>query len=175
MGLMGVPLVRDHADYRLMTRQALEALLSYSEANLFLRGIVTEIGFSTAQVPYKRPARHAGASSYTLAKMLGLAFAGITSFTSMPLRAIAVLGLVSAFVSAGLGLWVLWLALFHHDHIVPGWASTVVPMSLFTTVQLISMAIIGEYLARMYTETKRRPRYHVETVAGSNRPFRPPT
>lgn len=158
---MGVDVVFDHADYRLLTRRAIEALREYGESNLFLRGIIPTLGFRSSKVYYERQERFAGESKYPLRKMLGLAIEGITSFSPLPLRMIAALGIVVTIVSAFLGLWTVAVRLFS-DTTVPGWASTVVPVYFLGGLQLLGIGVIGEYLSKVYTEVKRRPRYIIE-------------
>ena len=158
---MGVDVVFNHADYRLLSRRALEALKDYSEVNLFLRGIVPTLGFKSAIVSYVRNERFAGESKYPLHKMLGLAIDGITSFSAFPLHLIAALGLVMFLVSLALSSWVLWTRLFT-ENAIPGWASSVLPMYLMGGIQLFSIGVLGEYISKVYLETKRRPRYIIE-------------
>jgi glycosyltransferase involved in cell wall biosynthesis len=159
--LFGVRIVRHHADYRLLSRRALDSLKQYSEVNLFLRGIVPLMGYRSTIVPYERAARFAGESKYPLRKMLALAFNGITSFTPMPLRLIAMLGIVVSALSLAMMLWVLWVKLATNEAI-PGWASSVIPIYFLGGIQLLSIGVLGEYVAKLYIETKRRPRYFVE-------------
>ena len=161
MQRLGVDLVFNHADFRLMSRRAIEALRQFDESNLFLRGIVPLIGFSSATVSYERGERLAGVSKYPLRKMLGFALEGITSFSTVPLRLITVLGfLVSAF-SFAMILWVLYGHLVH-GALVPGWASSVVPIYFLGGIQLLCIGILGEYVAKIYVETKRRPRFIID-------------
>ncbi len=159
---MGVDIVADHADYRLMSARALQALAGYGEVNLFLRALVPQLGFSVATVPYRRAERFAGESKYPLRKMLAFAFEGITSFSTRPLRLITLLGFVVSTVSFVLALWALFTAIFMRST-VPGWASTVVPIYFICGVQLLCVGIIGEYVGKIYLETKRRPRFIIET------------
>jgi glycosyltransferase involved in cell wall biosynthesis len=158
---MGVDVVFNHADYRLLSRRALEALKDYSEVNLFLRGIVPTLGFKSAIVSYVRNERFAGESKYPLHKMLGLAIDGVTSFSAFPLHLIAALGLVMFLASLALSSWVLWTRLFT-ENAIPGWASSVLPMYLMGGIQLFSIGVLGEYISKVYLETKRRPRYIIE-------------
>jgi glycosyltransferase involved in cell wall biosynthesis len=160
--LMGVEAMFNHADYRLLSRRAIEHLSAFGESNVFLRGIIPLIGLPSAKVSYSRRERFAGESKYSLRKMLALAFEGVTSFSTTPLRMITVLGLVVFVVSGCLGVWGLYTALSRNA--VPGWASTVVPIYFLGSVQLLSIGIIGEYLAKMYMEVKRRPRYIIEKM-----------
>lgn len=160
---MGVEIVFNHADYRLMSRRAIEALRGFGESNLFLRGIIPQLGFPTSIVQYERHERFAGESKYPLGKMLALAWQGITSFSATPLRVITAIGITVSIASLALGFWALWIRLFTSDA-VPGWASVVVPLFLLSGVQLLSLGIIGEYLAKVYLETKARPRFFVEEL-----------
>ncbi len=159
--LFGVRIVRHHADYRLLSRRALESLKQYSEVNLFLRGIVPLMGYRSAIVHYERAARFAGESKYPLRKMLALAFDGITSFSAVPLRLIAMLGLAVSTLSLAMMLWVLWVKLAT-TRALPGWASSVIPIYFLGGIQLLSIGVLGEYVAKLYIETKRRPRFFVE-------------
>ena len=162
---MGIDIVFNHADYRLMSRRAIEALREYDEANLFLRGLIPQLGFNTAIVEYERHERFAGESHYPLGKMISLAMSGITAFSIGPLRFITYLGLMIAMASFIAGAWSLVVTLFT-DSTVPGWASTVVPLFFLGGVQLVSLGIIGEYVGRIYFETKRRPHYHIDQLVG---------
>nr|WP_295658796.1 glycosyltransferase family 2 protein [Polymorphobacter sp.] len=162
---MGVEIVYDHADYRLMSRRALTALAQYSESNLFLRALIPQLGFTVATVPYRRAERFAGESKYPLSKMLAFALDGVTSFSTRPLRLITLLGFLVSTVAFALGLWALWVAVFT-SHSVPGWASTVVPIYLICGVQLLCIGIIGEYVGKIYFETKRRPRFIIDRMLG---------
>jgi glycosyltransferase involved in cell wall biosynthesis len=161
---LGVDVVFNHADYRLMSRATIEALKQYGEVNLFLRGIIPQLGFKTATVFYKRAERYAGESKYPLRKMLGLAWDGLTSFSSSPLRWITAFGFVISLLSFSFGGWALAATLIFNAAI-PGWASTVIPMYFLGGVQLLSLGIIGEYISKIYLETKRRPRYIIEKIA----------
>jgi polyisoprenyl-phosphate glycosyltransferase len=158
---LGAEIVFNHADYRLMGRRALRALAEYDEVNVFLRGIIPQLGFRTSIVYYDRLERFAGESKYPLKKMLALAWNGVTSFTAAPLRAITVMGIFIALISFGITLWALVLRIFTRNT-VPGWASTVVPIYLLGGLQLFAIGLIGEYLAKTYMETKRRPHFFIQ-------------
>ena len=158
---MGVEVVFDHADYRLMSRKAIEALREFGEVNLFLRGIIPQLGFSQSSVHYDRAERFAGVSKYPLRKMLALAWQGITSFSDIPLRVITVIGLLVSLCSFIISGWALFLRFFTQEAI-PGWASTVLPIYFLGGIQLLCLGVIGEYLAKVYQETKRRPRYTID-------------
>jgi glycosyltransferase involved in cell wall biosynthesis len=164
--LFGVNIVYNHADFRLMSRRAIEGLRQFEEVNLFLRGIIPLIGYRTATVEYDRGARVAGESKYPLRKMLALAADGITSFSATPLRLVAALGMMVFVVSIALMGWALWVRLFT-DHAVPGWASSVIPAFFLGGVQLLSLGVLGEYMAKVYFEVKRRPRFIIEKVVGA--------
>ena len=161
MNLLGVEVVYNHADYRLMSRRAIEALQDYKEVNLFLRGVVPLIGFRSAQVYYKRAERHAGKSKYPLKRMLAFAFEGIASFSVTPLRLITGLGLLVFAITMLMSVYILCVKLFT-DATVPGWTSTVLPMYILGGIQLFCTGIIGEYLGKMYQEVKARPRYIID-------------
>jgi hypothetical protein len=158
---LGVEVVPDHADFRLLGRAARTALLAHPEGNLFLRGIVPRLGFRSTRVLYDRQPRGEGRSKYSLARMLGLGIDGVTSFSAVPLRMIAALGAFLFLVSMAVSAWVLGVKLFT-DHAVPGWASTTLPIYALGGVQLLSLGLVGEYVAKIYLEVKRRPRYLVE-------------
>lgn len=161
LGWMGVAVVFNHADYRLMSRRTLDALREYDEVNLFLRGVIPTIGFPSTTVEYDRKERFAGESKYPLRKMLALAFDGITSFSAVPLRLIAGLGVLIFIFSIAMSVWVMWVRMFTGDAI-PGWASSVLPMYFLGGVQLFSIGVVGEYVSKIYTEVKRRPRFFIE-------------
>lgn len=160
---VGVEIIYNHADYRLMSQRAVRHLQEYSEVNLFLRGIIPLLGFPTGTVYYDRSARFAGESKYPLRRMLALAFDGITSFSVTPLRFIAALGLAVFLMSFAMVAWVLYGRLFM-DAAIPGWASSVIPIYFLGGIQLLSIGVVGEYVAKIYMETKRRPRFSIETV-----------
>lgn len=161
LSLMGVDLVFNHADFRLLSRRAVMALSQYGEVNLFLRGIIPQLGFPSTTAHYQRQRRLAGETKYSLRKMLSLAAEGVTSFSAFPLRVVTVLGITVFVISLLLGIWAVAIKLFTNQA-VPGWASTVVPTYFLGGIQLLGIGIIGEYLAKIYLETKRRPRSHIE-------------
>lgn len=160
---LGIEIVFNHADYRLMSRRAIEALRSFPETNLFLRGLIPQLGFRSAQVTYARSERFAGESKYPLGKMLALAWQGVTSFSAAPLRAITALGVLVSLGSTAMGFWALWVRLFS-DSALPGWASIVIPVFFLSGVQLLSLGVIGEYIAKLFIETKQRPMYIIENI-----------
>ena len=158
---LGVETVPDHADYRLLGRRAVEALRQYGEANLYLRALVLELGFTTATVVYDRAERAAGVSKYPLRKMVSLAIDGVTSFSTTPLRIIAVAGFIIAGASFLMGGWAMLSALVLNTT-VQGWASLMVSIYFVCGVQMIALGIIGEYVGKIYLEAKGRPRFIVE-------------
>ncbi len=160
---MGVRVVYNHSDYRLMSRRAVETLRGYGESNLFLRGLIPQLGFRSETVRYERSARFAGTSKYPLRKMLALALEGITSFSIQPLRLITALGILVSAVTFILGIWAV-VAAVGFKATVPGWTSTVVPIYFMGGIQMLCLGIIGEYIGKIYLETKRRPRYVIEQL-----------
>ena len=154
MRLFGAEIVDNHADYRLLSRRALEALLRFGEVNLFLRGMVPLLGFPSKKVYYNRAERFAGESKYPLRKMLGFAMEGITSFSVKPIRLITLLGVVFGIYS---------LISLCTGHAVAGWTSLIMSIWLIGGVNLIALGLIGEYIGKIYMETKRRPRYILES------------
>ncbi|WP_366142596.1 glycosyltransferase family 2 protein [Acetobacter orientalis] len=162
MHLLGIELVSQHADFRLLDHKALQALLQYNENNLFLRGLIPLIGFSTTSVHYSRLKRIAGTSKYPLARMISLAVEGITSLSVAPLRAIAIIGLFVTSIATLCIVYALLTKLF--SHAVSGWTSVTIAIFFMGGVQMLSLAIIGEYIGKIYLETKRRPRYHIQST-----------
>lgn len=156
---MGVDIIPDHADYRLMSSRVLDALEGYGETNLFLRGLVPQLGFKQSVVYYSRSEREAGTTHYPLSKMAALAIDGVTSFSVKPLRIITLLGLVVAFLSFVGIIYVL--VSFISGNYVDGWASTTTILCFVSGIQMISLGVIGEYIGKIYLETKHRPRYIV--------------
>lgn len=161
MKKMGVELVHNHADFRLLGRRAIEALRQYGEVNMFLRGIVPLIGYTAASVKYDRAERFAGTSKYPLRKMLSFAIEGVTSFSIVPLRLITMLGFMVSALSFAMILFIVYGTVVLRAAI-PGWASSVVPIYFLGGIQLLSIGILGEYIAKIYLETKQRPRYFIE-------------
>jgi len=164
MRLMGVDIVENHADFRLMSKRALEWLKKFEEVNLFLRGIIPLLGLRSDIVYYDRKERFAGESKYPLKKMLSFAWDGITSFSVAPLRFITFLGVGVLVLSFFLALWVLVSKL--SGEAVSGWTSMMLIVLFLGGVQMLSIGIIGEYIGKIYKETKRRPRFFVEKIEG---------
>jgi hypothetical protein len=161
MRWMDVDLVYNHADYRLMSRKALGYLGQFGEVNLFLRGVVKLIGLPTAVVTYDRQERFAGESKYPLRKMVAFAIDGITSFSVTPIRWVTYTGLAFVVFSAAAGLYgLISLAAGVAE---PGWTSLILSVWFIGGVQLLSLGLFGEYLGKVYQESKGRPRYFIET------------
>lgn len=159
---LGGEVVYNHADYRLMSKRALQALAEYGEVNLFLRGIVPMLGFKTAEVYYERAPRFAGESKYPLKKMLAFALEGITSLSTRPIRAITWLGLFIFAVSIIMLIYIL--ARYFTGQTVAGWSSMTVSLWAIGGLIMLSLGIIGEYIGKIYLETKHRPRFHIAEV-----------
>ncbi|WP_420265898.1 glycosyltransferase family 2 protein [Candidatus Magnetominusculus dajiuhuensis] len=155
MTLMGVNLIYNHADYRLLSRAALDAFQRYGEVNRFLRGMFPAMGFKHSIVTYKREKRFAGTTKYPLKKMVSFAVEGITSFSNFPLRIAFVLGFVNFIAAVMLGLWTIASKL--KGIAIPGWASIVLPIYLFGGIQLMFIGILSEYVGKIYMEVKHRP------------------
>jgi polyisoprenyl-phosphate glycosyltransferase len=162
MSSMGVPLIFNHADFRLLSNRALIELQQYKESNLFLRGIIQLIGMKSSIVEYKRSKRMAGESKYPLNKMMLFAFNGITSFTSFPLKLITGIGIGISLFCLVLSVWVGVVVLKGNN--VPGWASITLPLYFLGGIQLLAIGIVGEYISRIFVETKRRPHYHIDRI-----------
>jgi glycosyltransferase involved in cell wall biosynthesis len=166
MAFMKVDIVFNHADFRLLSRKALNALSEYREVNLFLRGLVRLLGYKSAIVEYERSERFAGESKYPLSKMLSFAWQGVTSFSTAPLKLITTIGFIISFVSMMLAMWGVCTSIFW-DAALPGWTSTVVPMYFLGGIQLVSLGVLGEYISKIYMEIKGRPRFNIEKLYGS--------
>ena len=157
---LGVDIVYNHADYRLMSKRALDELEHFKEVNLFLRGIVPLIGFQSAIVPYERHERFAGESKYPLKKMLSFAMDGITSFSVKPIRMVTAAGILIFSISILMLIYFLVLHLLRHT--VAGWTTIVISVWAIGGLQLLAIGIIGEYIGKIYMETKERPKFIVE-------------
>lgn len=160
MSLLGVRVIYNHADFRMMTRRAVNELKQFPERNLFLRAVVPLVGFKSDMVYYDRTARTAGETKYPLKKMLAFAWNGISSFSIVPLRLVTFTGFLISLLGA---CFVLKILFNYNAHgAVSGWASTVTLITLFSGVQLISLGIIGEYIAKIFVEVKKRPLYIID-------------
>lgn len=154
---LGLETVYNHADYRLMSARALHLLQQYGESNMFLRGIVPQIGLKTAVVTYPRTARTAGETKYPLSKMIALSIDGVTSFTAKPMRWIFMVGLILLVIDVAVALWV-FISYFMHETI-SGWSSLMLSIWFLGSLMLMGLGIVGEYIGKIYTEVKHRPRY----------------
>jgi glycosyltransferase involved in cell wall biosynthesis len=163
MKLLNVPLIHNHADYRLISNPVLLAFQEYTETNLFLRGIFPQMGFKATTVPYRRLARSSGESHYSLRKMISLALTGLISNTSLPLKWITGIGFILFFATLIMSGWVL--VSYLKGETLPGWASITLPIYFIGGIQLLSLGIIGQYISKIFIETKRRPPYHIEEIS----------
>ena len=167
MKLMGVDMVYNHADFRLMSRTALHALAQFEERNLFLRGMVPLIGFRSDNVYYDRGERFAGESKYPLKKMLSFAFDGITSFSINPIRLISAIGVIACVISVIMAIYAIVQKILGNVNV--GWTSIMCSIWLIGGLQMLGIGLIGEYIGKMYKEVKRRPRFIVERYIGDRR------
>ncbi len=156
---MGFATIYDHADYRLMSNRALQLLSEYGESNLFLRGIIPQIGLRTDIVKYDRHERVAGESKYPLAKMLSFSIDGITSFSSTPIRMIFLLGIILLILDVIMSIYV-FISYFGHD-VIPGWTSLMLSVWFLGSLILIGLGVVGEYIGKIFVEVKHRPRYAI--------------
>lgn len=161
MSYLGVQIIKNHADFRLLSNKVNKELLKYQESNLFLRGLILELGFKIDYIYFDVKDRHAGESKYTLTKMLSLAWSGISSLSIKPLRLITLIGALAFIFSFFMGGYVLYVSLFT-DNAIPGWASTLFPIYFIGGIQVLSIGIVGEYIGKIYLEVKARPRFIIE-------------
>ena len=160
MKIMGVDVIYNHADFRLTSKRVLDSFENYKEVNLFLRGIFPLIGYKNSVVYYERDKRFAGESKYPLKKMLSFACDGITSFSIKPLRMILSLGLIILFISIAIMIYSLVVKIM--GKVVPGWTFITISIWFIGGLQMLSIGVIGEYIGKIYNETKQRPRYFIE-------------
>ncbi|MCM3017019.1 glycosyltransferase involved in cell wall biosynthesis [Priestia megaterium] len=160
MNKLGIQLVQNHADFRLMSKRALGELMKYKEGNVFLRGLVPLVGFRSTEVTYDRKERTAGESKYPLKKMLAFAFDGITSFSVAPIRLLTLLGGASFLFSIAFGIYALIQKYLDHTQI--GWTSLILSIWLVGGLQLMGMGLVGEYIGKIFNEVKQRPKYAIE-------------
>ncbi len=164
MRSLGGDVVYNHADFRLMSKRAVSALMQFPERNLFLRGLVKSLGFRQAVVTYDRAERYAGSSKYPLRRMIAFAWDGITSFSVRPLRIILGLGLLCIVIAVAV---IVWAVVVHAEgHTLPGWTSLLVSVWFVGGVILTSLGIMGEYIGKIFSEVKRRPRYIIADRVG---------
>lgn len=169
MKAFGAEIVFNHADYRLMSKKALEHLSSFEEVNIFLRGLVPLVGFKSTSVYYDRAERMAGKSKYPLRKMISLAINGITSLSTKPIRIVTVMGLIFSLLGFAGVIWAIVMSAL--DRVIDGWTSTVCIVSLFGGIQLLSIGIIGEYVGKIYLETKKRPKFIISEETKNDKYF----
>lgn len=162
MQIFGVKLIKNHADFRMLSNRAINELQKYQEYNLFLRGIFTKINLKLTTIDYIQGKRKKGRSKYNLKKMISLAIHGITSFSTTPIRLITIMGLIIFLICLILSINVL--IVFLTGRSVPGWASITLPLYFLGGIQILSLGILGEYIAKIYKETKNRPHYHIEEI-----------
>lgn len=157
---LGADIVFNHADYRLLSKRVIEEMKNYKEVNLFLRGMIPLVGFKSTSVYYERNERLAGETHYSIDRMLGLAFDGITSLSTKPLHIISLLGCIVAFISF---LGIIWAVIGGiKGETIAGWASLISILCFFSGIQLICLGVLGEYIGKIYLEVKARPRYIIE-------------
>ncbi|SEJ77511.1 Glycosyltransferase involved in cell wall bisynthesis [Dyadobacter sp. SG02] len=162
MQKMGVPVVFNHADFRLMDQRVLKELGNFREINMFLRGVVPLIGFKNEKVYYSRLEREAGETKYPLSKMLLFAWNGITSFSTFPMRLVLYFGFVNFFIAMLMVVYIL--SSYVIGHTVAGWTSTMLPITFFSGFNMMALGLIGEYIGKIYEEVKGRPRYIIEKI-----------
>lgn len=162
MTLMGIPIVFNHADFRLMDRRILDELGNFREINMFLRGIIPLLGFKSDKVYYKRAERMAGETKYSLVKMVLFAWNGITSFSTFPMRLVLYFGILNCMLAMLIISYIAFSYFFGYT--VPGWTSTLLPMMFFSGFNMIALGLIGEYVGKIYEEVKGRPRYIIEKI-----------
>lgn len=161
---MGIKTIYNHADFRLMSKRAINSLEKYEESNLYLRGIIPSLGYKSDKVYFERKEREAGTTKYSIRKMLGLAINGITSFSMKPIRFISWLGIF--FFLLGILMTIYYVILYMHSGLVPGWASIICTLWILGGTLMLSLGIIGEYTGKIYLEVKRRPRYEYDKIVG---------
>ena len=160
MKKLGVEIIHNHADFRMITRRVLNAFLKFNENNLFIRATFPMVGFPSCVVHYDRPERKAGETKYPFRKMLEFAIDGLTSFSVVPLRICSLVGLLVSFLALLMLLWSIVVKII--GGAIPGWTSTVAPLYLLGGVQLLFLGIVGEYIGKIYSEVKNRPRYIIQ-------------
>ena len=160
METLGTKVLKDHADFRLLSGVALSEFAKYKEANLFLRGIIPMMGLTYEKVYYRRLRRKSGRTKYSLTKMLSLTVNGLTSFSNRPIRFISTIGVTMFLTSIILAFWIFYVVIKGDN--IPGWASTALVIDLLGGIQLLALGVIGEYISKIYLEIKARPAYHIE-------------
>lgn len=164
LDFMGVKQISHHADFRLMSRKAIDYLRGYDETNLYLRGLVPLLGLKESTVSYDRQVRKYGNSKFSMSKMIALGVDGLTSFSIAPLRLISLIGFLSCLVCLGVGIYTLVVKA--QGEVVAGWASVMVSIYFLGSVQILCLGVIGEYIGKTYLEVKKRPHYHIQDTKG---------
>lgn len=162
MDALGTKTIYNHADFRLMSKRAVEYLLQFKERNLFIRGLIPLVGYQTAKVYYNRAERFAGESKYPLSKMLNFAIDGITSFSVKPIRLILLLGVIFIVIAFCVLGWIVYS--YATDNVVRGWSSIMLSIWFCSGCLLIGLGVVGEYVGKIYIESKQRPRYNIEKI-----------
>ena len=163
LSILGADVVKDHADFRLMGNKALNALLEHNEDNIFLRGLIPKLGFKTSEVKFDQSERLLGKTKYSPLKMINLAYDGLSSLSSTPLRFLFLLGFLSTLSSIIWAIYVIY-AKYVTGQIVPGWASIILSIWFFSSIQLMALGLIGEYLSKIFFDVKKRPRFIIEEL-----------
>ena len=164
INVFGAKLIPHHADFRLLSNKVLNSIIQYKETNLFLRGIVTDIGYESSKVFYTRTSRKYGESKYTLLKMISFAWNGFTSFSAAPLRWILYLGVIMSMFSIFGMLWII--SVYFMGKTIQGWSSIIIMVLFFGGINMFALGVIGEYIRKIFIETKKRPLYLVEKKIG---------
>lgn len=160
MNFLGVETIYDHSEFRLLDNISLTELLNFKEVNIFLRGLVPLLGFNTSKVYYHRLEREAGVTKYSTGKLIAHAWNGISSFSIKPMRFILIIGFLTFFLSILISLWMIYI--YWKGLSIPGWFSTLYPLLLLSGIQMMSIGMLGEYIGKVFLETKQRPRYIIE-------------
>lgn len=162
LNLMGAKVIRNHADFRLMSKKSIDSLRQFKENDLYLRGIIPLLGYRSSRVSYTLNNRKSGKTKYSFRKSMSLAMRGITSFTLKPLRIIGFLGFLISIFSLIITSYYIIQYIFYPENSIPGWASTVLPIYFLGAIQLISLGVIGEYIGKLFLEAKQRPNFIIE-------------
>jgi len=163
MPILGVKLIKNHSEYRLINKRAVKILKQFPERNLFLKGLIPLIGLKYDKVYYERKHRIEGTTKYSYKKLISLAWEGITSFSTFPLKIITIIGFIVSLFSFLFIIWVLYNKFFTQTA-VAGWASTTIIISFIGGIQILSLGIIGEYIGKIYKEVKKRPRFIIDQI-----------
>ena len=163
LGIVGTKVIKNHADFRLLSKKAIAALKEYKEHNIYLRGMIPMLGYKSTTIEYNLEKRLHGKAKYSYKKSMALALNGITSFSLTPLRFIFMLGSIVASMSILLTIYYLYQSIFN-ENIMPGWASTILPIYFLGSIQLIALGVISEYIGKLFLESKKRPNYTIEEL-----------